>query len=288
MKDIAVVYKFSALESYSPRQIKKHRELNPELSVRLESAHDDHSRALDKFRKLLQATGAGTTYFERDSLQQSLDGYRVVVSFGGDGTFINASHYIERSVLVGVNSSPENSVGHYCRFHLKSAAAIKRLGEQLTAMLEGKRPELAATQLLRMHVAVQGRAVAFPVLNDILFTEANPAATSRYTLRYRRSIHHQKSSGIWVSTPTGSTAAYASAGGRPFKQKQLRFIVRELYSDDGKRLGGGSVKPGETLGIVCSMMNGVLFADGSHHRVPVALGEHLHIRTHETALRAIY
>lgn len=288
MKDIAVVYKFSALESYSPRQIRKHRELNPELSVRLEAAHDDHSRALDRFRKLLQSTRASITYFERDSLQQSLDAYKLVVSFGGDGTFINASHFIERSVLLGVNSSPENSVGHYCRFNLKSAAATKRLETQLAAMLEGKKPAIAETELLRMHVGVQGRAVAFPVLNDVLFTEANPAATSRYTLRYRRSTHHQKSSGIWVTTPTGSTAAYASAGGKPFRQKELRFIVRELYSDDGRRLGAGSVKSGETLGIVSSMMNGALFVDGSHHRVPIALGEHLHIRAHETHLRAIY
>ncbi len=288
MKDIAVVYKFSALESYSPRQIRRHRELNPELSGRLEAAHDDHSRALERFRKLMSSTGASTTYFERDSLQQSLDGFRLVISFGGDGTFINASHFIEKSVLLGVNSSPENSVGHYCRFHLKSAAATKKLQQQIAAMLEGKKAAVASTNLLRMHVTVHGRAVAFPVLNDILFTESNPAATSRYTLKYRQRIHHQKSSGIWVTTPTGSTAAYASAGGKPFRQKELRFIVRELYSDHARRLQSGSVKSGEKLQVISSMMSGMLYVDGSHHRLPVALGEHLQVSAHDVPLRAVY
>lgn len=288
MKDIAVVYKFSALESYSPRQIRRHRELNPELSSRLESAHEDHSRALDRFKKLLQATGATATYFERDSLQQNLDGFRLVISFGGDGTFINASHFMEKSVLLGVNSSPENSVGHYCRFQLKSVAAANKLQQQITGMLEGRKAAVGVTQLLRMNVAVHGRAVAFPILNDILFAEANPAATSRYTLKYRQRIHNQKSSGVWVTTPTGSTAAYASSGGKPFKQKELRFIIRELYSDNARRLQSGSIKSGEKLHVISSMMSGMLYVDGSHHRVPVALGEHLQVRAHDLPLRAIY
>lgn len=288
MNDFAVVYKFSALESYSPRQIRRHRELNPELGARMQTAHDDHSRSLEKLRQLLADMNMKADFHERDGLRQSLDGYRFVISLGGDGTFINASHFAEKTLLLGVNSSPENSVGHYCRFELKTKTGYAALRRQLEAMLAESKYPVAEQNLQRLQVSVQDRPAPFPVLNDVLFAEENPAATSRYTLRYRGRVHHQKSSGVWVSTPSGSSAAYSSAGGKAFKQRELRFIVRELYSDDRRRLTGGSVKSGEKLHIICSMMHGMLYLDGSHHRVNVALGEHLAISLHPRELRAIY
>lgn len=288
MNNVAVVFKFSALESYSPRQIRRHRELNPELGARMQTAHDDHSRSHDKLRQLLADMGIKADFHERDGLRQSLDAYRFVVSLGGDGTFINASHFAEKTLLLGVNSSPENSVGHYCRFELKTKTGYAALQRQLDAMVGGAKYPVAERNLQRLQVSVQDRPAPFPVLNDVLFAEENPAATSRYTLRYRGHVHHQKSSGVWVSTPSGSSAAYSSAGGKAFKQRELRFIVRELYSDDRRRLTGGSVKQGEKLHIICSMMHGMLYLDGSHHRVNVALGEHLAISLHPRELRAIY
>lgn len=288
MNDIAVVFKYSALESYSPKQLKRHRELNPELSDRMQTAHDDHSRSLDALTRLLRELGVDADFHERDGLGQSLDHYRFVISLGGDGTFINASHYAEKTLLIGVNSSPDNSVGHYCRFELKTRKGDLSLRRQLEAMLAGSVYPVKERQFVRMHVAVQDRPAPFPVLNDVLFAEQNPAATSRYTLRYRGRLHHQKSSGMWISTPSGSSAAYSSAGGREFKRAELRFVVRELYSDDRRRLTQGTIRTGEKLHIICSMMHGMLYLDGSHQRVSVALGEHVALSLHPKPLRAIW
>lgn len=288
MNSVAVVFKFSALESYSPRQIRRHRELNPELGARMQTAHDDHSRSLERLKSLLTDIGIRADYHERDGLRQSLDGYRFVISLGGDGTFINASHFAEKTLLLGVNSSPENSVGHYCRFELKSRKGESALRQQLDKMMAGTKYPVPEQKLQRLQVSVQDRPAPFPVLNDVLFAEENPAATSRYTLRYKSQVHHQKSSGVWVSTPSGSSAAYSSAGGRAFRQRELRFIVRELYSDDARKLTRGTVRHGEKLHIICSMMHGMLYLDGSHHRLNVALGEHLSIGLHPRELRAIY
>ncbi|MBX3722484.1 MAG: NAD(+)/NADH kinase [Turneriella sp.] len=289
MKDIAVVYKHSALESYSAKHLRRHRELNPELGERMQTAHDDHTRALDALRGVLDDLKLDAAYFERDSLRQNLDGFHLVVSLGGDGTFINASHFIEKTLLLGVNSSPENSVGHYCRFFVKGARHEALLRKALEAFFTGKKNVIPEARLLRMQVQVQGQSAAFPVLNDVLFCEKDPAATSRYTLRTGGRNHHQKSSGLWVATPTGSTAAYSSAGGKAFKQKELRFIVRELYSDDTKPAARkGVIKPGSSLKIVSSMMHGALYLDGSHHKIPVALGDHIQIAVHPKPLRAIY
>jgi NAD+ kinase len=289
MKDIAVVYKYSALESYSPRQIRRHRELNPELTQRMHLAHEEHARALESLRRVIAQLGAAASYFERDTLSRSLDEFRLVISFGGDGTFINASHFIDKTLLLGVNSSPDNSVGHYCRYELRTQSGKAALRRDLQALLESSPGRPAESQLMRLKVTLHDRPAPFPVLNDVLFSEQNPAATSRYTLCWRNRVHHQKSSGLWVTTPTGSTAAYASAGGKPFTRRELRFIVRELYSDAApRRLTHGSVRAGETLRIISSMMHGALWLDGSHYRMPVALGEHITIGIHPQRLRAIY
>lgn len=289
MKDVAVVYKHSALESYSAKHIRRHREMNPELGVRMQTAHDDHSRALDALRRVLTNLKLTTDYFERDGLRQNLDGYHLVISLGGDGTFINASHFIEKTLIVGVNSSPENSVGHYCRYFVKGSRHESALSAAIDAYFTGKKSLWKENRLLRMQVQVQNQSAAFPVLNDVLFCERDPAATSRYTLRYRSKNHHQKSSGLWITTPTGSTAAYSSAGGKAFTQREIRFIVRELYSDDTRPfLEKGAVKPGQSIKIISSMMHGSLYLDGSHHKIPIALGEHVSIGVHAKPLRAVY
>jgi NAD+ kinase len=288
VKDIAVVYKVSALESYSAKHIRRHREMNPELSARMQSAHDDHSHALDQLRRLLAELNVEAAFFERDALSQNLDNFRLVISLGGDGTFINASHFIEKTLLLGVNSSTENSVGHYCTFNLGNDRNETLLRRAVAALLAEKKTTPAVASLIRMQVTLQGRPVGFPVLNDVLFCEQNPAATARYTLRYKGRNRNQKSSGVWITTPTGSTAAYASAGGRSFTQKELRFIIRELYSSEGAKLRQGKIKSGESLKIVSSMMHGALYLDGSHHKIPVALGEHIALAVHAKPLRAIY
>jgi len=286
-KDIAVIYKHSAIDSYSAKQIKRHRELNPELSGRMQSAHEDHDRAFVRLQNLIEELSLSATYWERDRLNESLDKYRLVISFGGDGTFINASHFIEKTLLLGVNSSVKNSVGHYCRFALETQAGANRLRAMLNQIFSGKANE---TSLLRMQVSVPGapRGLNFPVLNDVLFTEENPAATSRYVLQIKAKKSFQKSSGIWLTTPTGSTAAYSSAGGRPFTQKEIRFVVRELYSAEGARIKAGRIRRGHALEIVSSMMHGALYLDGAHHKVAVPLGEHVTIGVHASSLRAIY
>lgn len=285
MKDLAVVYKYSALESYSAKHIRRHREINPDLSQRMESAHEDHAMASDRLTQLIAELGIKATFFERDGLGQNLDAFRLVISIGGDGTFINASHYIEKTLLLGINSSPAHSVGHYCRFNLKSPRSQAALKSKLAEIFSSRGKLPGEVSLLRMRLAVSGRAAPFAILNDALFCEENPAATSRYTLEYGKRRDHQKSSGLWISTPTGSTAAYSSAGGKAFKTRELRFVVRELYSG---KIKSGKIAARDELGIVSSMKHGALYLDGSHHKIPVHLGEHITVAAHPQSLRAIY
>jgi NAD+ kinase len=145
-----------------------------------------------------------------------------------------------------------------------------------------------------MEVSLNGDVLHSRVLNEALFCHASPAATSRYVLTVRPPpgaagrprVEEQRSSGLWVGPPAGSTAAQRSAGGRviPLRSKVLQFVVREAYVRDGRRsrLVRGLVRDGGELVIESKMMDARLFLDGIHTMHAIALGDVIRLRrSHE-------
>jgi NAD+ kinase len=116
-------------------------------------------------------------------------------------------------------------------------------------------------------VRLDGRVAFRRVLNDVLLTHLVPAATTRYELLVggHREVH--RSSGLWIATPAGSTAAIRSAGGRVLKveAKRLQYRVRELYREPGRtyRLVGGVLPEGGAIEVTSRMPEGRLYADGA-------------------------
>ena len=88
-----------------------------------------------------------------------------------------------------------------------------------------------------MQVEIDGVPVYSRVLNDVLFSHPIPAATTRYAIRRDGRAEEQRSSGVWIATAAGSTAAIHSAGGKilPITSQRLQFVVREPYEKRGVR-----------------------------------------------------
>lgn len=70
-----------------------------------------------------------------------------------------------------------------------------------------------------------------------MFANRTPVSSTRYALRIGDATELQLSSGIWVATASGSTAAIHSCGGeiRPMHDHRLQWRVREPYLRDGER-----------------------------------------------------
>ena len=79
-------------------------------------------------------------------------------------------------------------------------------------------------------VTLDGVMLPEAALNDVLIAHQHPAATSRYLVRLGRISETHRSSGLWVSTPAGSTAGIRSSGGAvlPLRSRRLQFRAREL------------------------------------------------------------
>ena len=229
---------------------------------RLPAAHREHRRTVDEVRRSLRARGLGWNEVPGHPLtsraRRLLARADLVVTIGGDGTLLAASHHVTEGAVLAVNSAPGDSIGHFC------AARRTTFAGRLRAILGGR---LRPSELARLALRVDGRLLPEPALNDVLVAHAVPAATTRYRLAIGRRTEEQRSSGLWISTAAGSTAGIRSAGGRvmPRGSRRLQFRVRELLREPGRRyaLVHGFVEPGASLALSSKMPEGRLWIDGA-------------------------
>jgi NAD+ kinase len=259
---------------------------NDETVRRMRSSHLDHLATVEEVRKALSDLGATASWHDRPH------GFRVegpcdlVVTVGGDGTLLAASHGVGIGVpLLGVNSAPDHSVGFFC------GARKGSVRETLGGALRGS---LRSVELARMRVDLEGTRLHNRVLNEALFCHVSPAATSRYILRLvgpgdvALAEEEQKSSGLWVGPAAGSTAAQQSAGGivLPLASRDLQYVVREAYRPHGEELGlvRGIVREGDALTIKSKMRRACVFLDGDHIAHDVTIGEVVTLRQSDEPL----
>ncbi len=245
-------------------------------------AHEEHKRTLETVMKELSRIGAQTLVVRRAHAAFDVEGADLVIAVGGDGTLLAASHNVDGIPILGVNSAPKTSVGFFC------AATRKDFRAHLEQALTGKSRRLS---LSRMSVAVNGRLRNKRVLNEALFCHDSPAATSRYILHIGRRTEDQRSSGIWIGPPAGSTAAQRSAGGKvlPLTSRQLQLVVREPYTPRGKKnaLALAIIKPRERVTIISKMDDSSLFLDGPKRKIPIRLGDEIEFSLSDAPLQVL-
>lgn len=250
--------------------------------ARIGPAHEDHLASLRLVRRELRARGIAIT--ERRALPKAgVRGFDLVVSVGGDGTLLESSHGIlDRTPVLGVNSAPAFSVGFL------TGCRAPTFAQTLDDLLADRLPP---AEVVRLRVSIGRRTLREPVLNDVLFCADNPAVTTRYHLTWGDEQELQRSSGLWVATPAGSTAAFRSAGGQPLAlhRTAFAFVVREAYAPPGAqvRIQRGELESSEVLTVECRIDGASVFLDGSHRRRPVPFGEKLRIALSPRTLRLV-
>ena len=271
-------YRKFVLEVHDPLIARLLRRHDPTVG-RLKQSHEDHESTIREVEAALDALDAEVVFRggPRARVPARTD---LVVTVGGDGTLLAASHLIGPDVpLLGINSAPGHSVGFFC------GATKGTVKATLARALAG---ELPRSELTRMRVELNGKALHNRVLNEALFCHASPAATSRYILMLAEGEEEQRSSGLWVGPAAGSTAAQRSAGGRvlPLQSQQLQYVVREPYTPAGGhfRFARGLVDPDAELVIRSKMREAKVFLDGHRLVHSVTLGDVLTMRRSEESL----
>jgi len=281
MKPLLVVTKKTFYERYGLDLKEPHfitrMEQDPGLAERLQREFDENKEAIEAVESYLH--DAGLTYTVAATEEDVVDGrYSLVVAVGGDGTLLAASHGVVETPVVGVNSRPGHSVGYFC---IADRAGFRRT---LDSILEGKRQ---LVELLRMDLFVNGVLGRPPALNDFLYASTNPAATTGYVLRVGEAAESQKSAGIWVSTPSGSTAGIRAAGGRKMNRNErtMQYLVREPYRGPNQRLELLRGYFVDRLSITNLVPEAAVYIDGSRIMHRLVYGDVLEPRVSQHPLR---
>ena len=281
---VLVVYKKSAYQLYlrerrDSRLARLLRRRNPDARD-IRQAHAVHQATLKIVTGTLARFGVAYDAVYRAHLRTTAR-HDLVISVGGDGTLLQASHLVADLPILGVNSDPRRSEAVFC------AASRANFPGLLRQALTGRLP---AARLSRLQVTLNGRRLWPLVLNDVLVTHDDPATMSRYRLavgarrvrpgkRERRAGEDQKSSGLWIATAAGSSSAILAAGGRrlPWTAKRFQYRPRELYRGrlSRCRLTGGVLPRGRTVSVTWLMREGAVFIDGPHVRYPLRFGDRL-------------
>jgi NAD+ kinase len=273
---VLVVYKRDAYQQYVQR------ERNPRLrqllrvrqpdAVDIRCAHAVHQASLKSVVRALERLPVDVQVLHRFSLP-SQGRHDLVVSVGGDGTFLQAARQPSGTPILGINSDPARSEAVFC------AATRKTFPRLIAQALAGR---LSGMRLYRLRIALNGRPIAQHAVNDILLAHPDPATMSRYRIRIGRRRELQKSSGLWLATAAGSSSAMRAAGGvrLPWRARRFQYRPRELYvgrlSDN--RLTGGVLRPGQRVLVTWLMSRGDAFVDGSRARIPLRFADTLDIR----------
>jgi NAD+ kinase len=250
-----------------------------QILARLESAHLQNQRAIRLVQEALSRSGLEVTERQQPTKREAA-GVDLVISVGGDGTFLATAQRVENALMLGVNSAPDTSVGHYCATHASG------FEEALSAILRG---DATIQPLNRIACRVGDRALPYQALNDVLFAHRTPASSTRYLLDVDDDEELQTSSGIWISTASGASGAMRSAGGQPMVvgESRLQYRVREPYARLGSevRLRGGLTD--HPISVIARSPKLQVFLDGHLRTQSVGFGTRVTFSVAPSPLRVV-
>src|SRR3989338_11434446 len=176
--------------------------------------HAENSREAKVLSSVLN-NGFEIIYSWKNTLAPGeLKGIDLVVSIGGDGTALSASHFLIDKPLLAVNSDPEKSEGALTTIN------ADQLEDKIKEIKLNKWKE---EKLERIEVFINNKPLDLLALNEVFIANTKAYLISKYKLRFKEKEEEQRSSGLIFSTGTGSTAWFKSAHGGPFSP-QSKFI----------------------------------------------------------------
>lgn len=262
------------LEDAVPR-----KELN-EIRAR----HESHYESLDRIRKVLSDRGI---QFSRSYMPYSeyedFRGKDLIVSVGGDGTVLNSSQYVMDATPVLTVRSDRKSAGVLCEIE------AREFGEALDRIT---RDDFEIQGWTRVEGRFGSRRLF--ALNEVFVGARHSPSMARYEVTHGGRTEAQMSSGIVVTTGTGSTGWYANIPGSdgrfPRTSKDLKFIVREHNLAGGYSITKGTVAKGEVLKVRSKMnVDGCISFDGDYGKrmFEFRRGELLRLRAAPLPVRVV-
>jgi len=202
-------------------------------------------------RSLIKSIFPNSLIIQRDNLtKEDIRNCDITISLGGDNHFQYVSHFIDNELIFGINSDPIISEGV-----LLSCSTIDDLN-YIKKQCDNDKYQIE--KWTRLDVYLNGRYISRSTC-DVFAGESERKYMSRHIIVFNGIEQQQRSSGILVSTGSGSTGWYGSASrylnadnySFPPSSNFAMFIVTEPYKGTltDSTLISGSIKEDSSLKI---------------------------------------
>jgi len=257
-------------------------EFNKVLIVRHEKQSEKHEEATAKVIKILNKLNKEISCVKCNELKDAhFKDKDLVIAIGGDGTFIQTSHFLNQTPILGINSEPEVSEG--------ALSSLK--GEEIDFLDEILTGKYRIIQRPRVKVRKNGELIERHALNEVYIGSETQFHTSRYIIKLNGNEEEHRSSGVLVVTGSGSNAWYKSAGGKPFHyaEKKLKFLTREPFVRRvfKPKILNGEIKEGEKIIFESKRSTGGIIAIDSHLTYDFNIGDCIEIELSNCPLNVI-
>ena len=228
------------------------------LIVYTSPRNKEQKSTLDAVKKVTKKYNINFKLVNRDKLNKiQFKNADLVIAVGGDGTFLRAAHFIGKQLLFGVNADVKNKEG----FFMKSNK--NNFGKKFKKILKN---EFKIKKLPRLEAYINNKKIEVPALNEFFVGARKSYHAAKYTIQVNRRKEKQKSSGILVTTPTGSYAWAKSCCSKtlPLNSKNFQLVVREPYEGNifkNYKLKYVVLNQNQKIKITSEMLDGILMAD---------------------------
>ena len=245
----------------------------------------EQKSSLSSVKKTLNKYKLNFILADRDRLTKNqFKNKDLVIAIGGDGTFLRAAHFIDEQLLFGVNSDVKNKEGFFMKSNKND------FEEKFSKIIKGK---IKIRRLPRLEAYINNKKIETFALNEFFIGARKSYHAAKYTIEIDGKKERQKSSGVLITTPTGSYAWAKSCCNKalPLSSRNFQFVVREPY--EGKlfknyKLKYGILNKSQQIIIVSEMLDGILIADSVSKEYHFKNGNKATIKLSDKPLNALW
>jgi len=257
MNPILVVLKESKYEAYAKNnKFKNAFSKNKKYLEELSRCHKNQNNTIKKVIEKLNSLNIKYEIIELKKLKE-IKNKNIVITIGGDGTFLTTSHFInDNTPILGINSDHNNSVGFFCAYNSKN---IEKALDKLNKIEKNK--------YNRLQIKINNKRIKEYALNDVFIGNKNPALTSIIEIENNK----PKCSGMLASTALGSSSWMNQMNGKkmPLNSFEIQYKLRDHKKS----------KPKITKKINAKNFtkNSAIYIDGGHLFYDIQFGDNIKI-----------
>ncbi len=200
--------------------------LNESKREQIRESRDNQALFIDQLRTISDRLKLKIDYIPEkdiDSINPQQDD--LVISCGGDGTFLSCAQRFEHSTLLGMNSDHKPKAGRGSTGALTSTNRLNLEGH-LQCLVDG---DFFIDKWNRLQVKINGELIDRWAVNDIYIGQRISYQTCDITVHQYGIEQDFNCSGILCCTGMGSHAWFYNAGGSPFSNDIDAFGFRVLF-----------------------------------------------------------